>query len=206
MEKRFTRLKQFDMNYGRVLAGVDEAGRGPWAGPVVAAAVILDGAKLGTLTRLDDSKKLSEKTREELFETVIAACVSYRICGISNSQIDSTDILSATMRAMSACLKGLSVPPDRVIIDGNTLPNAPGFDMEAVVDGDAKSLCVAAASVLAKVHRDRIMRKFDLIYPGYGFSSHKGYGTREHEEALEKLGICPIHRKSYRPVKKYLKG
>jgi ribonuclease HII len=206
MEKRFTRLKQFDMNYGRILAGVDEAGRGPWAGPVVAAAVILDNAKIGTLTRLDDSKKLSEKTREELFETVIEACVSYCICGISNTRIDSTDILSATMRAMAACLKGLRTSPGKVIIDGNTLPDAPGFDMEAVVDGDAKSLSVAAASVLAKVHRDRIMRNFDRIYPGYGFSRHKGYGTREHEEALGKLGICPIHRKSYKPVKKYFKG
>ena len=206
MSRRFSGLKQFDLDYGCLLAGVDEAGRGPWAGPVVAAAVILDEGMLGTLTRLDDSKKLTEKIREELFDTVIAASVSYSICAVSGKQIDSTDILSATMRAMAAAIKGLRTAPDRVLIDGNTLPDAPGFKLEAVVGGDAKSLCVAAASVLAKVHRDRIMRNFDRIYPGYGFSRHKGYGTREHEEALEKLGICPIHRLSYKPVKKHIRG
>ncbi|MGD0566468.1 MAG: ribonuclease HII [Candidatus Goldiibacteriota bacterium] len=194
------------MDYGCILAGVDEAGRGPWAGPVVAAAVILDTDKLDTLTRLDDSKKLTEKTREELFDIVISAAVSYSICAVSGKQIDSTDILRATMRAMSSAIKGLGAAPDKVLIDGNTLPAAPGFKMEAVVGGDAKSLCVAAASVLAKVHRDRIMRNFDRIYPGYGFFRHKGYGTREHEEALEKLGVCPIHRISYKPVKKHIRG
>ena len=172
---------------------------------MVAAAVILDRNKTALLTRLDDSKKLSEKTREELYDIVISASVSYCICGISAARIDSTDILSATMLAMSSAITGLKAMADKIIVDGNRLPPAPGFNMEAVVGGDAKSLSIAAASVLAKVHRDRIMRKFDVIYPGYGFSLHKGYGTKIHDEALGRLGICPIHRKSYKPVKKYIK-
>lgn len=204
MEKRFAGLCRFDDKYGCMLAGVDEAGRGPWAGPVVAAAVILDRDKLSALTRLDDSKKLPENTREELFDIVISSSISYCIRGVSSARIDSSDILSATMLAMSGAISGLKVMPEKILVDGNRLPSAPGFCMEAVVDGDAKSLAVAAASVLAKVHRDRIMRKFDAIYPGYGFSSHKGYGTAKHEEALKKLGICPIHRKSYKPVKKIM--
>lgn len=205
MGKRFAGLSRFDDDYGCTLAGVDEAGRGPWAGPVVAAAVILDRNKTALLTRLDDSKKLSEKTREELYDIVISASVSYCICGISAARTDSTDILSATMLAMSSAITGLKAMADKIIVDGNRLPPAPGFNMEAVVGGDAKSLSIAAASVLAKVHRDRIMRKFDVIYPGYGFSLHKGYGTKIHDEALGRLGICPIHRKSYKPVKKYIK-
>jgi len=205
MGKRFAGLSRFDDDYGCTLAGVDEAGRGPWAGPVVAAAVILDRNKTALLTRLDDSKKLSEKTREELYDIVISASVSYCICGISAARIDSTDILSATMLAMSSAITGLKAMADKIIVDGNRLTPAPGFNMEAVVGGDAKSLSIAAASVLAKVHRDRIMRKFDVIYPGYGFSLHKGYGTKIHDEALGRLGICPIHRKSYKPVKKYIK-
>ncbi|PKL93053.1 MAG: ribonuclease HII [Candidatus Goldiibacteriota bacterium HGW-Goldbacteria-1] len=183
-----------------MICGVDEAGRGPWAGPVVVAAAVIDPDRINTLSAVNDSKKLTEKKREELFQVVINACYTYSISEISSKIIDRSDILSTTLSGMKSCVEKLSKNPDIVIIDGNKAPDLPGYNVITVVDGDAKSLSVAAASILAKVYRDRVMRNFDKLYPGYGFAKHKGYGTKEHVEALNKLGVCAIHRLSYKPV------
>lgn len=193
-------LAEFDSQYKGMICGVDEAGRGPWAGPVVVAAAVIDPDRINTLSAVNDSKKLTEKKREELFQVVINACYTYSISEISSKIIDRSDILSTTLSGMKSCVEKLSKNPDIVIIDGNKAPDLPGYNVITVVDGDAKSLSVAAASILAKVYRDRVMRNFDKLYPGYGFAKHKGYGTKEHVEALNKLGVCAIHRLSYKPV------
>lgn len=193
-------LFDFDSSHKGIICGVDEAGRGPWAGPVVAAAVILDPEKISTLGEVDDSKKIPEKKREELFQAVINASLTYSIAEISAKIIDRSDILSSTMNAMKSCVEKLSQKPEVVLVDGNKAPDLQGYNIITVVDGDAKSLSIAAASILAKVYRDRIMRNYDRLYPGYGFASHKGYGTKEHMEALNRLGTCCIHRFSYKPV------
>ncbi|OPZ64322.1 MAG: Ribonuclease HII [Candidatus Aerophobetes bacterium ADurb.Bin490] len=193
-------LLEFDRQYKGIICGVDEAGRGPWAGPVVAAAVILDPEKVSMLGEVDDSKKISEKKREGLFQVVINACLTYAIAEISAKIIDRSDILSSTLNAMKSCTEKLSQKPDVVLVDGNKAPALAGYNVITVVDGDAKSLSIAAASILAKVYRDRIMRNYDKLYPGYGFASHKGYGTKEHMDALNRLGTCGIHRLSYKPV------
>ena len=202
--ERFGRLAGFDAAYGPMIAGVDEAGRGPWAGPVVAAAVIINPAMISMLSEIDDSKKLTEKKREKLFNVVTSCSLAYAIAEASNAVIDSGDILSAAMDCMAQAVKKLSPAPLTVLVDGNRLPELGGINAKAVTGGDAKSLSIAAASVLAKVHRDRIMRNYDRIFPGYGFAEHKGYGTAAHMKALEKLGVTEIHRKSYKPVGKYL--
>ena len=200
----YEKLIAFDRVYNCVLAGVDEAGRGPWAGPVVAAAVILDPKKLDILMEIDDSKKIPEKKRELLFNIVIDASLSYAICEVSEIVIDKENILQATLRAMSNAVEKLTIMPGLVLIDGTKCPDLPKFKSEAVVDGDARSLSIAAASILAKVHRDRVMRNYDKMYPQYGFAKHKGYGTAEHMAALAKHGVCEIHRKSYKPVREVM--
>jgi ribonuclease HII len=202
----YEKLTAFDRAYGCVLAGVDEAGRGPWAGPVVAAAVVLDPKKLETLREIDDSKKIPEKKRELLFNIVIDAALSYAVCEVSEKVIDKENILQATLRAMSNAVDKLSVKPALVIIDGTKCPDLPNFKSEAVVDGDARSMSIAAASILAKVHRDRVMRNYDKMFPQYGFAKHKGYGTAEHMAALKKFGVCEIHRRSYKPVRKIIES
>lgn len=194
------KLLGFDRAYGCVLAGVDEAGRGPWAGPVVAAAVILDPGKSGLLTEIDDSKKIPEKKRERLFDVVVECSLAYAISEVSHTVIDKENILQATLRGMSNAVEKLTVRPQIVIIDGTKCPDLPNFKSEAVIDGDARSMSIAAASILAKVHRDRIMRNYDKMFPQYGFAKHKGYGTAEHIAALRKYGACEIHRRSYKPV------
>ncbi|MEI7640734.1 MAG: ribonuclease HII [bacterium] len=202
----FSDLHAFDSKYSNlILAGVDEAGRGPWAGPVVAAAVILDKNKILTLTQINDSKIIPEDKREKLYDIVIAASLAYVIIEKSNEEIDSSDILKATLVAMKQAVEQLGIRPDIAIIDGNKVPVLEKCKAEFVIDGDARSLSIAAASILAKVHRDRVMREFDTQYPQYGFKRHKGYGTAEHMKALEIHGICAIHRKSYKPVKKHIK-
>ena len=193
-------LAEFDRQYKGMICGVDEAGRGPWAGPVVVAAAVIDPDRIDTLSAVNDSKKLTEKKREELFQVVINACYTYSISEISSKVIDRSDILSTTLSGMKSCVEKLTKKPDIVIIDGNKAPDLPDYNVITVVDGDAKSLSVAAASILAKVYRDRIMRNFEKLYPGYGFAKHKGYGTKDHVEALNKLGVCAIHRLSYKPV------
>lgn len=176
------------------IAGVDEAGRGPLAGPVYAAAVILpEGARLDGI---NDSKKLSEKKREALFDEITKIAVSYSIASVDEKIIDQVNILNATHMAMCQAVDGLSVPADYVIIDGNSIK---GMEKphETLVKGDAKSISIAAASILAKVSRDRYIKEMGEKYPQYGFEKHKGYGTKAHTDAILEHGICPIHRKTF---------
>ncbi len=184
-----------------VIAGVDEAGRGPLAGPVVAAAVIL-GAN-DSIEGLRDSKKLTEKKREQLFECIQQVAVSYAIAVVDHSIIDRINILQATLSAMQQAVLQLSVKPDHVCIDGNQSPQLPGYSVETIIKGDDKVAAISAASVLAKVTRDRLMRDYDEQYPGYGFAQHKGYGTQVHRSAIEQLGPCAIHRRTFAPVSTY---
>jgi len=184
-------LKEKGFKY---IAGVDEAGRGPLAGPVYAAAVILpDGAEL---SGINDSKKLTPKKREELFEKITQIAVSYAIFSVDEKEIDEINILNATHKAMNGAVDSLIQKPDYVIIDGNSIK---GMEIahETVVKGDAKSISIAAASILAKVARDRYIDKMGEVYPEYGFEKHKGYGTKEHTDAILKYGVCPIHRKTF---------
>lgn len=183
------------MNKGfRTVCGVDEAGRGPLAGPVYASAVILPTGL--EIPGLNDSKKLSEKKREELFDIITNVAVSYSVGIATEKEIDEINILNATFLAMKRAINGLEICPDYAIIDGNRAPNS-GIYEETVVKGDGKVMSVAAASVIAKVSRDRFMLKMAEEYPQYQFEKHKGYGTKLHYEMLEKYGISPIHRKSF---------
>jgi len=177
-----------------VCAGIDEAGRGPLAGPVVAAACVL--REDVPIYGLDDSKKLSEKRREELFEEILVKAECYAVARVENDVIDDINILEATKRAMRTCVESLSRRPDLLLIDAVNLKGT-GIPVQAIIKGDAKSNSIAAASILAKVTRDRIMRQYDSVYPGYGFSQHKGYGTKQHYEAIEELSVCPIHRLTF---------
>ena len=178
----------------KIICGVDEAGRGPLAGPVYAAAVILEKGQ--TIEGVNDSKKLSEKKRELLFDKIINECKDYSIGTASEKEIDELNILQATFLAMKRAVDGLSVKPDCALVDGNQIPNL-DCDVTTVVKGDAKSESIAAASILAKVSRDRYMLEMAEKYPQYGFEKHKGYGTKLHYEMIEKYGICDIHRKSF---------
>ena len=178
------------------IAGVDEAGRGPWAGPVVAAAVILDPDKIPA--NIDDSKVLDEESRAYLFKRIMkVAVVGVGIADVE--RIDRENILGATLWAMAEAVAKLSAAPKLVLIDGNKAPRLP-MQCRTIVKGDAKCLSIAAASIIAKVTRDRIMMQLAREYPGYGFERHKGYGTEEHQAAIEKLGISVLHRRSFRPV------
>lgn len=175
------------------VCGVDEAGRGPLAGPVCAAAVILSEEIEG----LNDSKKLSEKKREELFPIIKEKALSYCIAFASVEEIEEHNILNATYLAMNRAIEGLNIPADFALIDGNRVPTDISVPCETVVKGDAKSASIAAASVLAKVTRDRLMLEEDEKYPEYNFKKHKGYGTKEHTDAILKYGMSPIHRPSF---------
>lgn len=183
---------------GLLYAGCDEVGRGPLAGDVVAAAVILDPEN--PIIGLDDSKKLTEKKRNQLFDEIQAKAKSWCIARASVAEIDTLNILQASLLAMTRAVEGLSIEPEHVLVDGNKLPRWK-YTAEAVVKGDSRVAAISAASILAKVTRDREMVALDKIYPGYGFADHKGYPTKVHMDALERLGITPIHRKSYAPVR-----
>ena len=185
--------------YHRV-CGVDEAGRGPLVGPVCAAAVILPENTI--IEGVDDSKKLSEKKREALFGVIKAEAVSYSIAYASVEEIESMNILNATMLAMKRAVEGLDVKADYAMIDGNRLPDL-CIDSEFIIKGDAKSMSIACASILAKVSRDRLLYKYAEEYPMYGFDKHKGYGTKAHTAAIKEFGPCPYHRMSF--LKKILK-
>ena len=178
----------------KYIAGVDEAGRGPLAGPVYAAAVILPEGML--IEGINDSKKLSEKKREELFDVICEKASAYCIAEVSHTRIDEINILNATFEAMNKAVNGLNIRPDYVLIDGNRIK---GMEIphETVVKGDAKSISIAAASILARVSRDRVMYEMAKQYPLYGFDKHKGYGTKAHCDAILKYGACEIHRKSF---------
>ncbi len=182
-----------------VIAGIDEAGRGPLAGPVVVAAVILP--KNLRINGLNDSKKISEKKRDFLFEEIIEKAVEYQIVRIEPAEIDEINILQATLKGMTICAENLTLRPDLCLIDGNKVPEKIKEYSRYIVKGDAKYASISAASILAKVTRDRIMIEMDKIYPEFNFKKHKGYPTKNHFEALEKYGVTPIHRKSFAPVR-----
>jgi ribonuclease HII len=185
----------------KLIAGVDEAGRGPLAGPVVAAAVILDD--LHPIKGLNDSKVLSPARREKLFDEIRAKALCCSIAQASVEEIDRLNILQATMLAMQRAVEGLRLKPSKVLVDGNRLPVLDVL-AEAIVKGDATVPAISAASILAKVTRDRWCAELDAQYPQYGFAGHKGYGTAEHLAALRSHGACPQHRKSFRPVTEVL--
>lgn len=188
---------------GGLVCGVDEAGRGPWAGPVSAAAVILNPKKVPR--GLDDSKKLSAKTREALEDEIKARAVAWGVGFASVSEIASLNILHATGLAMCRAIEAMAVQPAFALVDGNYPFKLP-CEVKTVVGGDGKSKSIAAASILAKVARDRLMTEMDAVYPGYGFASHKGYRAPIHAEALLNLGPCEIHRLNWGPVKLALMG
>lgn len=188
----------WDAGY-ELVAGIDEVGRGPLAGPVVAAAVILPkGCKI---EGVNDSKKLSAKKREELYDIILEKAVSYGIGVVSNERIDEINILQATYEAMRDALSQLSPRADYILADAVTIPMV-STPQRGIIKGDAKSMSIGAASIVAKVYRDRMMEAFDEVYPGYGFAANKGYGSAEHIEGIKKLGITPIHRKTF--VKNFL--
>lgn len=176
------------------VCGVDEAGRGPLAGPVCAAAVILPEGVI--IEGVNDSKKLSEKKRESLFDVIREQALSYSIAYATVDEIEEINILNATMLAMRRAIDGLDIKADYAMIDGNKIPPL-DIDAECIVKGDAKSMSIACASILAKVSRDRLLYKYAEEYPMYGFDKHKGYGTAAHREAILKYGPCPYHRKSF---------
>lgn len=178
------------------IAGVDEVGRGPFAGPVVCAAVIMPLEKRFLIEGIDDSKRLKEGERERLAELIRERAIAYKICEVDNKTIDRINILQATKLCMKQAVEGLAVEPDVVFVDGNfkidiTLPQ------QTLIKGDALSYSIGAASILAKVYRDRLMCEFDKIYPQYGFAQHKGYGTKMHRDAIREYGLCEIHRRTF---------
>ncbi len=202
--KKFLRAEQAPLIWDApgLIAGVDEAGRGPLAGPVVAAAVILDD--LNPITGLADSKKLTALKRERLYDEIRAKALCCSIAEATVEEIDELNILQATMLAMRRAVEGLRLKPTKVLVDGNRLPVLDVL-AEAIVKGDSKVQAISAASILAKVHRDRWCQELHAQYPQYGFDGHKGYGTAAHLQALKKHGATPWHRKSFSPVAEVLK-
>lgn len=182
---------------GGPLVGIDEAGRGPWAGPVVAAAVVLDPDNLPV--GIADSKQLDADQREVVFQRIKAQALAVGLAVADAERIDRENILNATLWAMGEAVKQLSLMPRLALVDGNKLPRL-SFPARAIVKGDAKCLSIAAASIMAKVTRDRIMIELARTCPGYGFERHKGYGTPEHKDAISRLGVTPHHRRSFKPV------
>ncbi len=178
----------------RMICGIDEAGRGPLAGPVFAAAVILPPGQM--IEGLNDSKKLSEKKREALFDVIKKTAIVYAVGFATEQEIDKINILQATFLAMKRACDGLSVRPDLALVDGNRMPRL-GVDTQTIIKGDALSASIAAASILAKVSRDRLMTEIDRIYPEYQFAKHKGYGTALHRKLLKQYGPSPVHRKTF---------
>jgi ribonuclease HII len=201
--KRFWRAEQLGLVFDvpGLMAGVDEAGRGPLAGPVVAAAVILD--ELKPIRGLNDSKLLTALARERLYVEIHAKALCFCIAQASVEEIDELNILQATMLAMRRAVEGLRLRPNKVLVDGNRLPTLK-IAAEAIVKGDAKVKAISAASILAKVHRDRLCQELHLQHPQYGFDGHKGYPTPAHLAALKEHGACPHHRRSFAPVRELL--
>jgi ribonuclease HII len=197
-----TRQQQLFVRTAGLIAGVDEVGRGPLAGPVVAGAVILDPQR--PVTGLADSKLLSSQRREVLAQQISTTAIAWSIAWADAAEIDSMNILQATFLAMRRAIFGLRITPQFVEVDGKHLPSLEFYGKRiggnAIVGGDASNAAISAASIVAKVHRDRMMVEFDDIYPAYGFGRHKGYGTEAHRESLARLGPCPQHRRTFRPV------
>lgn len=194
-------MLDYDLKYkDKIVAGIDEAGRGPLAGPVVCACVIMPLTRENIIDGINDSKKLSEKKRELLFDKIIEKAISYSIIEIDEKTIDEINILNATKLGMKKALENLKVKPDVVLIDAVKIDT--NILQENIIKGDAKSYNIAAASILAKVYRDRLMVEISKKYPEYGFEKHKGYGTKVHVEALKKYGKCEIHRNTF--IKKFV--
>lgn len=198
---RLEGMKQFEKKYSTYsyICGIDEAGRGPLAGPVVAGAVILP--KDCTILYLNDSKQVSASRRNLLFEEIKEKAVSYGVGIVSPERIDKINILQATYEAMHQAIDNMDISPDILLVDAVTIPDI-SVKQVGIVKGDAKSVSIAAASILAKVTRDRLMTEYDTIFPEYGFAGHKGYGSASHIEAIKKYGPCPIHRKTF--IKKFI--
>ena len=195
-KQRIEAMREYEEMYDTFsyICGIDEAGRGPLAGPVVAGAVILPKGK--RILYVNDSKKLSEKKRDELFDVIKEEALSYGIGIVSPERIDEINILQATYEAMRQAIANLSIKPELLLNDAVMIP---GVDIKQVpiIKGDAKSISIGAASIMAKVYRDHMMEEYDKVFPGYDFASNKGYGSKEHIEALHRLGPCPIHRCSF---------
>ena len=197
--ERLTKLKEIEKDLYEKgfnnICGIDEAGRGPLAGPVVVAGVIMP--KDSMIEGVNDSKKVSEKKREKLYDLIIEEAISYSVAIIGQDIIDDINILNATKNGVTSVVEGLDVKPDLIVVDALTHINTKGIPYESIIKGDAKCYNIAAASIIAKVTRDRIMRQWDEIYPQYGFIAHKGYGTARHIAAIKECGLCPIHRRSF---------
>ena len=197
--ERLTKLKEIEKdlyNKGfKNICGIDEAGRGPLAGPVVVAGVIMPENSM--IEFVNDSKKVTEKRREKLYDVIKEEAISYSIAVIDQDVIDEMNILNATKKGVTDVVDGLEIKPDLILVDALEHINTRGIPYEPLIKGDARCYNIAAASILAKVTRDRIMRQWDEIYPEYGFLSNKGYGTAKHIEAIKQYGLCPIHRKSF---------
>ena len=197
--ERLTNLKSmekelYDKGFEHI-CGIDEAGRGPLAGPVVIAGVIMP--KDSMIEGVNDSKKVSEKKREKLYDLILEEAISYAVAIIGQDVIDEINILNATKQGVTKVVEELDVKPNLILVDALTHINTKGIPYDSIIKGDAKCYNIAAASIIAKVTRDRIMREWDEIYPQYGFINHKGYGTAKHIEALKEYGPCPIHRRTF---------
>lgn len=197
--ERLTNLKAYEKELHekgfKYICGIDEAGRGPLAGPVVIASVIMPEDSM--IEGVNDSKKVSEKKREILYDKILEEAVSYGVAIIGQDEIDNINILNATKKGLTMSLKELTVKPDLILVDALEHIDTLGIPYEAIIKGDAKAYSIAAASIIAKVTRDRIMREWANVYPEYGFEVHKGYGTAKHIAAIKEYGICPIHRKTF---------
>ncbi len=197
--ERLTQLKEIEKDLYQKgfqkIAGIDEAGRGPLAGPVVVAGVIMP--QDSRIEGVNDSKKVSEKKREKLYDLILGEAISYSVAIIEQDVIDEINILNATKQGVTTVVEDFDVKPDLIIVDALTHINTKGIPYDSIIKGDAKCYNIAAASIIAKVTRDRIMRQWDEIYPQYGFSGHKGYGTAKHITAIKEHGLCPIHRRSF---------
>lgn len=197
---RLQNLKKIEEIYSKnenikYICGIDEAGRGPLAGPVVVASVIMP--KDSMIEGVNDSKKVSEKKREELYDKIIEEAISYGVGIIDHNEIDEYNILNATKMGLTNSLKELTVKPDLILVDALKNMDTLGIPYKSIIKGDALCYSISAASIIAKVTRDRIMRQWDEVYPMYGFEKHKGYGTAAHISAIKEYGLCPIHRKSF---------
>ena len=204
--ERLTNLKQIEKEIYETgidaICGIDEAGRGPLAGPVVVAAVIMP--KDSMIEGVNDSKKVSEKKREALYDKILEEAIAYGVGIIDQKEIDDLNILNATKKGLTTAIKELKVKPQRILVDALNGIDTLGIPYTSIIKGDAKSYSIAAASIIAKVTRDRIMREWDQVYPMYGFEKHKGYGTKMHIDAIKEHGLCPLHRLSF--VKNIIKN
>ena len=202
--ERLNKLKKYELSIYddkvKYICGIDEAGRGPLAGPVVVAAAIMP--KESFIDGVNDSKKISEKKRERIYEEIIKEAVDWNVGIVDQNEIDELNILNATKKALNIAVTGLKVRPDRILVDALEHIDTNGIPYTPIIQGDAKVYSISAASIIAKVTRDRIMSEWDEIYPKYGFAAHKGYGTAKHIQAIRENGICSLHRKSF--VKKFI--